>query len=1061
MKSSFFVSRPIFASVIAIVIVIAGLVSARVLPIAQNPNITPPTITITATYPGASAETLAKTTAAPIEEQLSGIDGLAYFNSTSTANGVLTVTATFEVGTDGDMAAVQVQNKIKAAEQRLPDDVRRNGVVVDKKGTDLVLAIGLNSPDSSLDNLAVSNYALLNIQDEIKRLPGVGSTTLFGARDYAMRVWFDPDKLAHLGLSPSDISTAIAQQNTQYPAGKVGGEPAPIGQKWVYTVTTKGRLGTAEEFGDIVLRADGAGGVLRLKDVAKVELGALSYDMRVLLDGKPGVGIGVFLAPGANALEVGYAVKAKMAELKERFPAGLDYAIPYDTTSFITASIKSVVHTLIEAALLVVLVVFLFLQSWRTTLIPLLAVPVSVIGSLAGLYALGYSINTLTLFGMVLAIGIVVDDAIVVLENVERLMREKGLKPKEASAQTMREVSGALVAIVLVLCATFIPVAFLPGISGRLYQQFAATIAISVVISGIVALTLTPALCGILLKEHAGEPKLLGIPFFRPFNIFLDAFTRGYTAVVRAVLHFWRIALILFAGILASLVWLFHDRPTSFVPDEDQGSFISITMLPEGASVQRTEASGRKVLEQVAKIPEIAHSFMLLGMDFSIGGAKSSTATMFTPLKPWDERTKPGQDAVSLNRKLSAAATAHLDDGVFFAINPPVFRGLNKFDYYIQSRETTQDPAKLAEVVDKFMGELSKRKEVKPGSRASLTVGTPQLKLAVDEEKALALGMSLADVYGSLQAAMGSAYINDFNIQGRTFRVQVQADAAKRATPEDLSNIQVRTRNGGMTPLSTVVTVSRVTGADLVDRFNGYLGSKITGGEAAQGVSSGEAIKAVEEVAAQALPEGYNLQWIGQARQEKKTGSDSALALGFAMLMVFLILAAQYEKWSLPLAVIVSVPIAIFGAFVALWMRGGPNDIYFQIGLVTLVGLDAKNGILIVEFAQQMREKGMSAHDAAIAAVRQRIRPIMMTSMAFVLGVTPLVWATGPGSAGRRSLGIGVFGGMLAATFITTLFVPLFFKLFSRGKATRHSNLGNAESGNAEHQLGTEVEETK
>ncbi len=1044
MKSSFFVSRPIFASVIAIVIVIAGLVSARVLPIAQNPNITPPTITITATYPGASAETLAKTTAAPIEEQLSGIDGLAYFNSTSTANGVLTITVTFEVGTDADMAAVQVQNKIKAAEARLPDDVRRNGVVVDKKGTDLVLAIGVNSPDSSLDNLFVSNYALLNIQDEIKRVPGVGSTILFGARDYAMRVWFDPDKLAHLGLSPADISAAIAQQNTQYPAGKVGGEPAPVGQKLVYTVTTKGRLNTPEEFGNIVLRADGAGGVLRIKDVAKVELGALSYDMRVLLDGKPGVGIGVFLAPGANALDVGDAVKAKMAELKQKFPLGLDYGIPYDTTSFITASIKSVEHTLLEAALLVVLVVFLFLQSWRTTLIPLLAVPVSVIGSLAGLHALGFSINTMTLFAMVLAIGIVVDDAIVVLENVERLMREKGMGPKAAAAETMREVSGAVVAIVLVLCATFIPVAFLPGISGRLYQQFAATIAISVVISGLVALTLTPALCGILLKDHEGEPKLFGIPFFRPFNIFLDAFTRGYTAVVRAVLHFWPIALVGFAGILASLGWLFLNRPTSFVPDEDQGYFISVTMLPEGASVQRTEASGRKVIEQVGKIPEISHSFMLLGMDFAIGGAKSSTATMFTPLKPWDERTKPGQDAFSLNQKLSGAAMMHLNDGIFLAFNPPVFRGLDKFDFYIQSRETTQDPAKLAQVVDKFMDALSKRKEVKVG-RPSLTVSTPQLKLAVDEEKALALGMSLSDVYGSLQAAMGSAYINDFNIQGHTFRVQVQADAAKRATPEDLSNIQVRTKNGGMTPLSTVISVSRVTGADLVDRFNGYLGSKITGGDAAQGVSSGEAIKVVEEVAAQTLPEGYNLQWIGQARQEKKTGSDSALALSFAILMVFLILAAQYEKWSLPLAVIVSVPIAIFGAFVALWIRGGPNDIYFQIGLVTLVGLDAKNGILIVEFAQQMREKGMSAHDAAIAAVRQRIRPIMMTSMAFVLGVTPLVWATGPGSAGRRSLGIGVFGGMLAATFITTLFVPLFFKLFSYGKATRHVETTEAE----------------
>jgi HAE1 family hydrophobic/amphiphilic exporter-1/multidrug efflux pump len=619
--------------------------------------------------------------------------------------------------------------------------------------------------------------------------------------------------------------------------------------------------------------------------------------------------------------------------------------------------------------------------------------------------------------------------------------------PKAAAAETMHEVSGALVAIVLVLCATFVPMAFLPGITGRLYQQFAATISISVVISGLVALTLTPALCGVLLKPHTGEPTLFGIRFFHPFNVAFGAFADFYTWLVRQFLRFWPVTLMLFAGIVSAGAWMFHKRPTALVPDEDQGYFISVTMLPEGASVQRTEASGRKVLEQVGKIPEIAHSFMLVGMDFSIGGAKSSTATMFTPLQPWDKRKGPGQDAVSVNKKLTGQAGMAVDDGVFLAFNPPVFRGVDKFDYYIQSREKSQDPAKLAQVVGGFLAELSKHKEVVPG-RPSLSVGTPQIKIDVDEAKALAMGMSLPDVYGSLQAAMGSAYINDFNIQGRTFRVQVQADAAKRAAPEDLSRIQVRTQGGQMAPLSTVLTVRRTVGPDLIDRFNNYLGSKITNGDTAPGVSSSEGIKIVEEVAAKTLPEGYSLQWIGQARQEKKAGAAVAGAIGFSVLMVFLIMAAQYEKWSLPLAVIVSVPFAFFGAVLALTLRGGANDLYFTLGLITLVGLDAKNGILIVEFAQQMREQGMSARDAAVAAVRQRIRPIMMTSMAFVLGVAPLVWATGPGSAGRRSLGIGVFGGMLAATFITTLFIPLFFTMFS-GKAVRRSE-AETKTGTAE-----------
>ena len=1022
---SFFVKRPIFAAVISIIIVLAGIVASRVLPVSQYPEIAPPTVTITTAFPGASAETLAKTVAAPIEEQLNGIEGLIYFNSSSSADGSLTITATFEVGTNIDIATVNVNNRVKIAEPRLPEDVRRNGVTVQKKSNDILLVVAIGSPDSSHDTLFLSNYAAINLVDELKRLPGVGDVTIFGARDYSMRIWLKPDRMAKLGITPTDIAAAIRAQNAQYAAGKIGQEPAPNDQQLVYTVTAKGRMLEAEEFGNIILRASGAGGTLRLKDVARIELGARNYDTATALDGKPNVGLGVFLQSGANALAVAESVRAKMEELKQKMPAGVDYLIPFDTTRFVRASIHEVVKTLLEAAVLVVLVVYLFLQSWRATLIPMLAVPVSLIGTFAGLWLFGFSINTLTLFAMVLAIGIVVDDAIVVLENVERLMSERGMNPRAAAIEAMREVSGAVVAIVLVLCAVFVPVAFLGGLAGKLYQQFAVTVAISVVISGVVALTLTPALCALLLKQQHEENKL-----FAPFNRFFEALTRGYTNTVGLAMRNTLKSLLVFAAVIGLGVHLIRTLPGSFVPAEDQGYLISATMLPDGATVTRTANTMEKFRSGPANDPALDHAFAIAGFDLIGGGNKTNAGTMFLPLKPWEERNVVAEDLA----KQMFMKGMGLRDGMVLVFNPPPIRGLGTaggFEIYLQNR-ADGDPMKLAAVMKDFLDELKKRPEL-TGINSFFRPTVPQLFVEVDREKALALGVPITDVFDALQATMGTLYVNDFNKSGRTFRVQLQAEAAYRMQPQDLGKIYVRTAAGQMTPLAAVIKVKSIVGPEQLERFNGFTAAKVMG-SGAPGVSSGTAIKIVEDVAKATLPSGYEIAWTGQAFQEKRTGSTSAAAFGFAIIMVFLILAAQYEKWSLPLAVIMAIPFALAGALVAVLIRGMPNDIYFQIGLVVLIGLAAKNAILIVEFAAQKHAEGMKLYDAAIEAARLRFRPIVMTSLAFVLGVVPLVVATGAGAAARRSMGTGVFGGMLAATFIATLFIPLFFRLLSRGK---------------------------
>jgi len=1023
--SRFFINRPIFASVLSIIIVIAGLVASQVLPVAQYPQIAPPTVLITATYPGASAETLAKTVAAPIEEQLNGVEGLSYFTSSASANGSVSITATFEVGSNIDMAAVNVNNRVKAAEARLPEEVRRNGVIVQKRSNDILQVVALESEQGKYSTLFLSNYASLNIVDELKRVPGVGDVTIFGAQDYSMRVWLKPDRMAQLGLTTSDVSNAIKAQNAQNAAGKIGQEPAPSTQQLVYTVTAKGRLLSPEEFGNIVIRASGPGGVLRLKDVARIELGAYSYDQQVTLDGQPTIAMGVFLQTGANALAVAASVRTKMDALQGKFPAGMAYVIPFDTTRFVSASINEVVKTLIEAMLLVLAVVYLFLQSWRATLIPMVAVPISLIGTFAGLWLFGFSINTLTLFAMVLAIGIVVDDAIVVLENVERLMAEEKLSPRQAAIKAMQQVQGALIAIVLVLCAVFIPVAFLGGIAGQLYKQFAVTVAVAVVLSGVVALTLTPALCALLLKAQHTENKL-----FAPFNRLFDRLTDSYTRTVGLTLKHGLIGTLVFAAVIGLTAVFFKIIPGSFVPAEDQGYLISALMLPDGATLKRTQATGESMRQMIAQDEAVKHTFVVSGFDLIGGGNKPNAGTMFIPLKDWSERQGKAQD---LAGKFMGIGMMQ-GDGMGLVFNPPPIMGLGSaggFEVYVQNR-VDGDAKKLNEVVQAFMGELQKHPEF---TRVStfFRPTVPQLFIEVNEPKALALGIPLTDVYSTLQSTMGALYVNDFNKAGRVYRVQLQAEANYRMRPDDIGKVYVRSANGAMIPLSAISTVKNIVGPEQVERFNGFIAAKIMG-DAKAGISSGDAIAIVEQVAAATLPDGYGIAWTGQAYQEKRSAGSSLQAFGFAIIMVFLILAAQYEKWSLPVAVVMAVPFALMGALTAIWLRGMPNDIYFQIGLVVLIGLASKNAILIVEFAAQKYAEGMSASEAALAAARLRLRPIIMTSLAFVLGVFPLVKASGAGAAARQSMGTGVFGGMLAATFIATIFVPLFFKWLERGK---------------------------
>jgi len=1027
MISKFFIDRPIFASVLSITIVLVGLIAMRVLPVAQYPEIVPPQVVVSATYPGASAETIAETVAAPLEQQVNGVENMIYMQSTSTGSGTMSLSVYFQTGTDADQATINVNNRVQRAMAVLPEEVRRQGVTVTKRSSSILQIVALSSPDRRYDTIFISNYALINIIDELRRTPGVGDASLFGASDYSMRIWLRPDKVAQYNLTPGDVAAAVRDQNAQFAAGRFAEEPTPSRQAFTYSVTTQGRFADPREFEQIVLRSDENGGALRLKDVARVELGSLNYSTVATLNGAPTVPIGIYLQPGANALNVSGAVDAAMSRLAQRFPDGLRYDVPYNTTKFIEVSIDEVVKTFIEAIVLVVIVVFLFLQNWRATLIPLLAVPVSIIGTFAGMYALGFSINLLTLFGLILAIGIVVDDAIIVLENVERIMSTEHKPPREAAIQAMQEVSGPVIAVVLVLCAVFIPVSFLGGLAGELYRQFAVTIAVSVVISGIVALTLTPALCALLLKEGHSEPWLP----FRVFNRGFDRVMRTFTSGTAFFLRHAMVALLLIGGMLGVTWWLFERVPGGLVPAEDLGSVFVVTALPPAASLDRTLDITAKVSEELTRNPAVADVVTIAGFDLLSGAQKTNSGVSFVTLTDWSERTDPRLDARNLAPAF-AALNVNFRDGVVFGFNPPPITGMSTtggFEFYLQDRSGGSLDS-LSQAAQQVVQAARERPELS-GVSTTFNTNVPQYRIDVDRDKAKALGVPITAIFDTMQSTFGSLYVNDFSLFGRTYRVSLSSEPEFRMSPNDLQHVFVRSDKGTMVPLNVLLSTSRIVGPDVVDRFNVFPAAKIQGNPA-PGYSSGQAIAAIEQVVSQNLSSDYSIGWTGSAYQELQSAGTGSQGFLLGLVMVFLILAAQYERWSLPLAVITAVPFAVFGAILAIWLRGIENDIYFQVGLVTLIGLAAKNAILIVEFAAERHRAGESVHDAALEAARLRFRPIVMTSLAFILGVVPLAISTGAGSASRHSVGTGVIGGMLAATFLAIFFVPLFFRLVTR-----------------------------
>lgn len=1020
MLSQFCIRRPIFASVMSILIVIAGLLAGRVLPMGQYPDITPPVVFVSTSYEGADAQTLAKTVAAPIEDQLSGVEGLLYYETSIRSNGVVRITCTFEVGTNPNDAMLEINNRVRSAERRLPESVRQNGVNVRKRSEETLMIVPFYSPNGTLKPIQLADYVNLNVVDAIKRVPGVGDADVFGNAQSAMRIWLNPKKMAQLGITAIDVRKAIEEQNHQYAAGKVGTSPTTDDQQLVYTIRTKGQLLTPEEFGNITVRSRGADGIVRIHDIARVEVGNRSYEAYNQLNDVPSVTFAVYLQTGANAMQTAVDVRKRLQELSKNFPDDIAYVITDDNSRFVEAALNEVVQTLLEAGLLVLLVVYLFLQNWRATLIPMLAVPVSLIGTLAGLWALNFSLNTLTLFAMTLAIGIVVDDAIVVLENVERIMETEKLNAFQASQKAMKEVAGALVAIVLVLSTVFTPVAFLGGIAGELYRQFAVTIGVSVVLSGFVALTLTPALCAILLR-HKSKP-------FKIFQLFNDGFERFKLNYIKGVSfnlrHRWFTAAILVAVTVGCWEFL-QIVPTSFVPREDKGILRVAIQLPEGATLNRTGVVVTDLSREIRKIPEVENVTALVANDTIANDTKSNAASLIVQLKPWDQRTR---SAETVRRQLQTLVNARTD-AVGQAVNPAPIRGLGRaggLDFYIQSRES-DNPLELQQVAEDFRQRLVSKPEIS-SARSMIQADAPQLYLTVDEAKALAMGVAISDVYDTLGYFMGGKYVNDFTRIGKIFRVIIQADAPYRMTPESLGELYVRSDTGKMVPLSTLAHVERTSGPESLKRENGFLAASMNV-NAAQGYSTGDVIRAVD-AESQYLPSGYYVDWTGQAFHEKRIGSSSAAAFAFGLIIVFLILAAQFERWSLPIAVVMAVPYSVLGALVATYFRGFSNDIYFQIGLLVLIGLTAKNAILIVEFAAQKMEEGTEARQAALEAAKLRLRPIVMTSMAFILGVIPLATATGAGAAARQSMGTGVLGGMLAATFITTFFIPVFFTWF-------------------------------
>lgn len=1028
--SRFFIDRPIFAAVLSILIFVTGAISIPLLPISEYPDVVPPSVQVRAEYPGANPKVIADSVATPLEEAINGVENMMYMKSVAGSDGVLVTTVTFRPGTDPDQAQVQVQNRVAQAEARLPEDVRRLGITTQKQSPTLTLVVHMFSPNSTYDSLYLRNYATLKVKDELARLPGVGQIQIFGAGEYAMRVWLDPNKVAARGLTASDVITAMQEQNVQVSAGQLGAEPLKKQSDFLLSINTQGRLESEQQFGDIILKTSDEGSLVRLRDVARIEMGSGSYALRSQLNNKDAVGIGIFQAPGANAIDLSNAVRAKMDELATRFPNDVKWAAPYDPTVFVRDSIKAVVKTLLEAVVLVVLVVILFLQTWRASIIPLLAVPVSVVGTFSVLYLLGFSLNTLSLFGLVLAIGIVVDDAIVVVENVERNI-EMGLSPKAAAHQAMREVSGPIIAIALVLCAVFVPMAFLSGVTGQFYKQFAVTIAISTVISAINSLTLSPALAAMLLKDHHAPKdmptRLIDRLFgwlFRPFNRFFQRSAHGYESMVGKTLRRRGAVFAVYVLLLAGAGWMFHSVPGGFIPTQDKLYLIGGVKMPEGSSLARTDAVIRKMSEIGMQTEGVAYAVAFPGLNALQFTNTPNSGTVFFGLKPFDQRK---HSAAEINAEINAKI-AQIQQGFGFSIMPPPILGLGQgsgYSLYVQDRAGLGYGA-LQTAINTLSGAVMQT----PGMQfpiSSYQANVPQLDVKVDRDKAKAQGVSLTELFSTLQTYLGSSYVNDFNRFGRTWRVMAQADGDFRDSVEDISNLRTRNDRGEMVPIGSMVNITTSYGPDPVIRYNGYPAADLIGDADPRVLSSAQAMAQLETMSDQLLPNGMNIEWTDLSYQQSTQGNTALIVFPVAVLLAFLVLAALYESWTLPLAVILIVPITMLSALVGVWLTGGDNNVFVQVGLVVLMGLACKNAILIVEFARELEIQGKGIVESALEACRLRLRPIVMTSIAFIAGTIPLILGEGAGAEVRGVTGITVFAGMLGVTLFGLFLTPVFY----------------------------------
>jgi len=1046
--SKFFVDRPVLAAVLSIVIFLVGGISMLFLPVSEYPEVVPPQIVVRAQFPGANPREIAETVATPLEEQVNGVENMLYMSSQATADGVMTLTVTFRIGTNVDTAQVQVQNRVSQALPRLPEEVRRFGVTTDKSSPDLTMVVNLVSPDNRYDIVYLRNLATLQVKDVLARIPGVGQVQLFGAGDYSMRVWLDPEKVAARDMTAGDVVRAIREQNLQVAAGVIGAPPGSEDVPYQLNINARGRLSTEEEFADIIVKTGANGELTRLGDVARLELGAADYALRSLLDNKPSVAIPVIQAPGSNALAISTTVRKTMEELKTRFPEGVDYEIVYDPTMFVRDSIKEVVITLFEAVALVVIVVVVFLQTWRASVIPLLAVPVSIVGTFAIMLPLGFSINALSLFGLVLAIGIVVDDAIVVVENVERNI-ELGMTPKEATYKAMEEVSGPIFAIALVLCAVFVPIAFVSGLTGQFYRQFALTIAISTVISAFNSLTLSPALCALLLQPHGAKKDRLarvidavGGWFFRGFNRVFGRASTGYGVAVGTLVRRSGIALVLYAGLIALTYLGFHTVPTGFVPVQDKQYLVAFAQLPDGASLDRTEAVIRRMTDIGLKEPGIANSIAFPGLSINGFTNSSNAGAIFFGLDAFHERESPELSGLALAGTLTQKLSG-LQEAFVAVFPPPAVQGLGAIGGF---KFMVEDRASLGtdELFNATQALVAKANQTPglAGAFSSFQMNVPQLMAEVDRVKAKRHGVQLADVFETMQVYLGSAYANDFNRFGRTYRVLVQADAPFRSHADDIARLKTRNSRGEMLPLGTVLTVRESHGPDRMIRYNAYPSADVNG-QSLPGVSSGQAMAMMEQLARDTLPNGMNIEWTELAYQEITAGNTTLFVFPLCVLLAFLVLAAQYESWSLPLVVILIVPMCLLSAITGVWLQGGDNNIFTQIGLVVLVGLACKNAILIVEFAKAKQDEGASIFDAIREACRLRLRPILMTSFAFIMGVVPLVTSKGAGAEMRQAMGVAVFAGMLGVTFFGLFLTPVFYSVIQRLVSRRRADVSD------------------